>query len=60
LQRIWAAWQNKPLDAYSLDLRKKIVGAKQRGMPSAEVARTFGVGASTVNATLPQRARRCP
>ena len=36
------------MDAYSLDLRKKIVGAKQRGMPTAEVARTFGVGASTV------------
>jgi len=36
------------MDAYSLDLRKKIVEAKQRGMPTAEVARTFGVGASTV------------
>jgi transposase len=36
------------MDAYSLDLRKKIVDAKQRGMPTAEVARTFGVGASTV------------
>src|SRR5215213_3655178 len=36
------------MDAYSLDLRKKIVEAKQRGMPTAEVVRTFGVGASTV------------
>jgi transposase len=36
------------MDAYSLDLRKKIVDAKQRGIPTAEVARTFGVGASTV------------
>ena len=36
------------MDAYSLDLRKKIVDAKQRGMPTAEVAKTFGVGASTV------------
>src|SRR5215210_3671375 len=36
------------MDAYSLDLRKKIVDAKQRGMPTSEVARTFGVGASTV------------
>lgn len=36
------------MDAYSLDLRKKIVDAKQRGMPTAEVARAFGVGASTV------------
>ena len=36
------------MDAYSLDLRKKIVDAKQRGMPTAEVARTFGVGLSTI------------
>jgi transposase len=36
------------MDAYSLDLRKKIVEAKERGMPTVEVARTFGVGLSTV------------
>ena len=36
------------MDAYSLDLRKKIVEAKEWGMPTAEVARTFGVGLSTV------------
>jgi transposase len=36
------------MDAYSLDLRKKIVEAKERGMPTVEVAQTFGVGASTV------------
>jgi transposase len=36
------------MNAYSLDLRKKIVEAKQRGMPTSEVARTFGVGLSTV------------
>jgi transposase len=49
------------MDAYSLDLRKKIVGAKQRGMPTTEVARTFGVGASRPSsATLPQRARGGP
>src|ERR671915_1294194 len=36
------------MDAYSLDLRKKIVEAKERGMPTAEVAKTFGVGVSTV------------
>ena len=34
--------------AYSLDLRKRIVEAKERGTPTAEVAKTFGVGASTV------------
>ena len=36
------------MDAYSLDLRKKIVAAKERGMPTTEVARTFGVGLSSV------------
>jgi transposase len=36
------------MNAYSLALRKKIVEANERGTPTAEVARTFGVGASTV------------
>ena len=36
------------MNAYSEDLRRKIVNAKERGMPTAEVARTFGVGASTI------------
>jgi transposase len=36
------------MNAYSLDLRKKIVEAKERGTPTTEVAKTFGVGASTV------------
>jgi len=36
------------MNAYSLDLRKKIVEAKERGMPTSEVAKTFGVGASTL------------
>jgi transposase len=36
------------MNAYSLDLRKKIVEAKERGMPTSEVARAFGVGVSTV------------
>ena len=36
------------MDAYSLDLRKKIIEAKERGMPTSEVARAFGVGVSTV------------
>ena len=36
------------MNAYSEDLRKKIVEAKERGMPTAEVARTFGVGISSV------------
>jgi transposase len=36
------------MNAYSLDLRRKIVEAKERGRPTTEVARTFGVGLSTV------------
>jgi transposase len=41
-------WQDVVRNAYSLDLRKKIVEAKERGTPTAEVAKTFGVGLSTV------------
>ena len=36
------------MNAYSEDLREKIVEAKERGMPTTEVARTFGVGLSSV------------
>jgi hypothetical protein len=36
------------MNASSLDLRKKIVEARQRGMPTSEVAETFGVGVSSV------------
>lgn len=36
------------MDAYSEDLRKKIVEATERGMPTIEVARAFGVGLSSV------------
>jgi transposase len=36
------------MNAYSEDLRKKIVEAKERGMPTTEVARAFGVGLSSV------------
>lgn len=36
------------MGAYSLDLRRRIVDAKRRGMPASEVAETFGVGISTV------------
>ena len=37
------------MNAYSEDLRKKkIVEAKERGMHTAEVARAFGVGVSSV------------
>jgi transposase len=36
------------MKAYCKDLRKKIVGAIERGMPKAQAARTFTVGISTV------------
>lgn len=40
------------MDAYSEDLRKKIVEAVQRGTPKAEAARLFGVGISSVKRYL--------
>jgi transposase len=36
------------MNAYSLDLREKIVAAVGRGMSKAQAARTFGVGATSV------------
>ncbi len=42
----WA--HHRSMNAYSEDLRKKIVEAKERGIPTIEVARTFGVGLSSV------------
>ena len=36
------------MNAYSEDLRKKIVEAVERGIPKIEAARTFGVGISSV------------
>ncbi len=35
-------------EAYSVDLREKIVAAVGRGMSKAQAARTFGVGATSV------------
>jgi transposase len=36
------------MNAYSEDLRKKIVEAVERGMPKSQAARVFGVGISSV------------
>ncbi len=36
------------MDAYSEDLRKKIVEAVEKGMPKAQAARLLGVGLSSV------------
>ena len=45
------------MKAYSIDLRRKIVDAIERGVPKAQAARTFGVGISSVKryATKAQR-----
>ena len=48
MQCSWAARHHSRLNAYSEDLRKKIVEATERGTPNTEVARAFGVGLSSV------------
>lgn len=48
MQRNWSAWRHTTMNAYSEDLRQKIVEAAQRGTPKVEVARAFGVGVSSV------------
>jgi transposase len=48
LQRGWAVWHDASMNAYSEDLRKKIVEAAERGTSKTEVARAFGVGVSSV------------
>lgn len=40
------------MNAYSEDLRKKIVEVVERGMPKSQAARVFGVGISTVKRYL--------
>ena len=39
---------DRRMNAYSEDLRKKIVEAVERGMPKIQAAKTFGVGISSV------------
>ena len=48
MQRSWAIRHHERMNAYSEDLRKKIVEAVERGMLKIEAARTFGVGISSV------------
>jgi transposase len=43
------------MNAYSLDLRQKIVAAKEQGMSTAKLAGALGVGLSSVK----RYARRC-
>ena len=40
------------MKAYSKDLRLKVLAAVDRGMPRAQVAKTFGVSASTIKRCL--------
>jgi len=40
------------MKAYSKDLRLRVLAAVDRGMPSAEVAKTFGVSVSTIKRYL--------
>lgn len=44
----WTIVHHPVAKAYSVDLREKIVAAVERGMPKAQAARTFGVGATSV------------
>lgn len=39
---------HRRMNTYSEGLRKKIAEAKERGVPTVEVARTFGVSLSSV------------
>jgi transposase len=40
------------MKAYSKDLRLRVLGAVDRGMPRAQVAKTFGVSVSTIKRYL--------
>ena len=49
------------MNTYSEDLRKKIVGAVERGTPKIEAARAFGVGISSLKRhAATYRERRSP
>ena len=48
------------MKAYSIDLRRKIVDAIERGVSKAQAARTFGVGISTVKRYATKAQRREP
>src|SRR4051812_42407910 len=41
-------WHHERMNAYSEDLRKKIIEALRRGMAKSEAARTFSVSLSSV------------
>jgi len=45
-------WQNKSMQAYSQDLRQRILRAVDQGMPHAEIIKTFAVSRSTIKRYL--------
>jgi transposase len=44
--------------AYSVDLRERVVGAVEQGVPQAVAARTFSVGRATVERWVQRRRER--
>ena len=50
-----ASCENRPMNAYSKDLRIKALGALDRGMPRKEAASTFGVSLATLKRWLRRR-----
>ena len=46
-----------PMNAYSLDLRLKVLDAIDRGIPRREVVRTFGISMPTIERYLRRRRR---
>jgi transposase len=51
LQKCWAVRLHRWMNAYSEDKRKKIVEAVEKGIPTIEAARAFGVGICSTSAT---------
>src|SRR5215204_6030962 len=49
------ACESAPMNAYSLDLRLKVLDAIDRGIPRMEVVRTFGVSMPTLERYLRRR-----
>ena len=53
-------WHHLRMNAYSEDLRKKIVEALRRGMTKSEAARSFGVSRSSVKRYAKLAEQGCP
>jgi transposase len=53
-------WHHQRMNAYSEDLRKKMIEALRRGMGKSEAARAFGVSLSSVKRYAHSCPRRTP